>query len=47
MKKIMCQTLVTLFAIGLCHFPALLTVHTLDADAGDLIEEIKIDNHIV
>jgi hypothetical protein len=36
MKKIMHQTLVTLFAIGLCYFPALLTAHTLDADAGDL-----------
>src|SRR3954454_15967185 len=36
MKKIMCQMLVTLFATGLCYFPALLTAHTLDADAGDL-----------
>jgi hypothetical protein len=36
MKKIMGQTLVTLFATGLCYFPALLTAHTLDADAGDL-----------
>ena len=36
MKKIMCRTLVTLFATGLCYFPALLTAHTLDADAGDL-----------
>ena len=37
MKKIMCQTLVTLFATGLCYFPALLTAHTLDADAGEKI----------
>jgi hypothetical protein len=36
MKKIMCRTLVTLFATGLCYFPALLSAHTLDADAGDL-----------
>lgn len=32
----MYQTLATLFAIGLCYFPALLTAHTLDADAKDL-----------
>jgi hypothetical protein len=36
MKKLMYQTLVTLFATALCYFPALLTAHTLDADAGDL-----------
>jgi hypothetical protein len=36
MKKSMCQTLVMLFATGLCYFPALLTGHTLDADRGDL-----------
>jgi hypothetical protein len=36
MKKIMGRILVTLFATGLCYFPALLTAHTLDADAGDL-----------
>ena len=36
MKKIMYQTFVTLFATGFCYFPALLTAHTLDADAGDL-----------
>jgi hypothetical protein len=36
MRKIMYQTLVTLFATGLCYFPALLTAHTLDADTKDL-----------
>jgi hypothetical protein len=36
MKKIMCRALVTLFATGLCYFPALLAAHTLDADKGDL-----------
>jgi hypothetical protein len=36
MKKIMRRALVTLFAIGLCYFPALLAAHTLDADKGDL-----------
>ena len=36
MRKIMCRVLVTLFATGLCYFPAPLTAHTLDADAGDL-----------
>jgi len=36
MKKIMGRMLVTLFATGLCYFPALLTAHTLDPDRGDL-----------
>jgi hypothetical protein len=36
MKKFVYQTLLTLLAIGLCYFPALLTAHTLDADAGNL-----------
>jgi hypothetical protein len=36
MRKIICRVLVTLFATGLCYFPAPLTAHTLDADAGDL-----------
>jgi hypothetical protein len=36
MKKIVCRTLVMLFAIGLCYFPALLAAHTLDADFKDL-----------
>ena len=36
MKKFVCRTLVTLFAIGLCYFPALLAAHTLDADFKDL-----------
>ena len=36
MKKITSRMLVMLFATGLCCLPALLTAHTLDADAGDL-----------
>lgn len=36
MKKIMLQTLATLFVTGLCYSPSLLTAHTLDAEAKDL-----------
>ena len=36
MKKFMCRLLLALFTTGVCYFPAVLTAHTLDADAGDL-----------